>query len=216
MAADRQNEYIDKAMVAYEQAVTCYTNLDLWTKVDSSSNIQAYTQANEDGLDTLKVELFVDKAPAEVATFLYDHFPFVFKEACAGLCGVYREEHKFSDKARLCYVQLVPPAAMVSKRFFHQFDVFVETSENTYANIMTSVDFPDGPAPEGEIKGDNKFQVIICEPVGDDTSRTHLVLVLNLHPGGGIPTAVANAINRSRVTSWETIKQILDGKLYKE
>ena len=209
--ADRQNEFIDKAMEAYEKAVTAYQNLDLWTKVDSTSAVTAFTQESETGLDTLKVEFFVDKPPTEVLPFLYNNYEQVFKQASGDLCGFYNKIHEFSDKARVSHSQFVPPAAVVEKRQTVGFEVLADTAENTVAMIQTSCDFP---APEAEgIMAEVAFQVCIAEPVGGDASRTHFVMVLSLDPKGSIPQAIANAIMAKRVAAWEQIKQTLDGKL---
>ena len=79
---------------------------------------------------------------------------------------------------------------------------------------MTSVDYP-GPENEGS-KGDMKFHVCLFEPVGEDTSRSHVVVVLSIDVGGLMPTAIANQVMKTRVGAWEKIKEILDGKLYKD
>ena len=209
--ADQQNEFIDKAMAAYEKAVTAYQNLDLWKKIDSSSNVTAFTQEGEEGLDTLKVEFFIDKPPTEVLPFLYNNYEQVFKDASGDLIGFYNKIHEFSDKARISHSQFVPPAAVVEKRQQVTFEVLAETGENTVAMITTSVDFP---APEAEgVMADVNFMVCLGEPVGGDASRTHFVLVLSMDPKGSIPQAIANTIMEKRVTAWENIKQTLDGKL---
>jgi len=208
--ADKQNEYIDQAMAAYEKAVSSYQNLDLWTKVDSTSAITAYTQPGAEGLDTLKIEFFVDKPPKDIMNFLYEKWPEVLTQASGDMVGFYNIIHTYSDKARVSHSQFVPPAAVVDKRVTTAFEILADTGENTVAMIFTSCDFE---APEAEGIKATTSQVQIAEPVGEDTSRTHFIMVLNLNPSGSIPTAIANQVMTKRVAAWEQIKQVLDGAL---
>ena len=133
--ADKQNEYIDLAMAAYEKAVTAHQNLDSWSKIDSTSNVSAFTQESEEGLDTLKVEFFVDKPPKDIANFLYEKWGEVLPQASGDLVGFYNILHTYSEKARVSHSQFVPPAAVVDKRHSTLFEILADTGEDTVAFI---------------------------------------------------------------------------------
>jgi hypothetical protein len=87
--------------------------------------------------------------------------------------------------------------------------VNVNTTENTFANIITSVDIDIMDEHPGCTKAETLYHIHICEPVGEDTSRTHLIAVLLQDPKGNIPIAVSNIVTQKRVMLYVKIKEML-------
>jgi hypothetical protein len=210
MVENRGEEFIEKAMTAYEEAVAAYQKLDSWTKIDAEEGVHAFTQAQENGFDALKVEMYIDKPPQAVSNFIFNNWNRIIVETVGDLIDFSDVIHRFNDTAVLYKEKLNSPVGIVDPRILVNFHVHVPTSETTFANVITSVDHAIEEVA-GCVKGDTKYHLHLCEPVGDDATRTHLVAVQHADPGGNIPTAVANAVTKKRVLLYEKLKEILAG-----
>jgi hypothetical protein len=159
-------------------------------------------------MDALKVELYIEKPPQQVATFLFTHWNGLVKDIVGDFLEFSEIIHTFTDTAVVFKDKFISPIGLIEPRVKAEFHVNVNTDENTFANIITTVDVDIGENP-GCTKADTKYHIHICEPVGEDKTRTHLIAVLLSDPKGNIPAAVTNVVLQKRVTLYCKLKDIL-------
>jgi hypothetical protein len=98
---------------------------------------------------------------------------------------------------------------LLSGRDVDTFGVFLDLGSDTYAQIGLTCDTGRPPRP-GYVRADLTGALNLYEPVGEDTSRTHVSYVMMLNPMGSVPAAIVNAILGRRTEIWEKFKERVD------
>ena len=188
----RLEEYMSLVEKAYGEAFEEVQDLSGWEVVRSGTDFVACKKVMSGGYAAIKVDAYISKGTKAVLDLFYDHFG----EHCAEfLPDLFESEIypiRYNDRAKLCYSRVKSPVPGISPRDSLYFSLLLDVGEDSFALIDTSVEADEYPPVPGYVRSILKYSLHVFEPMEDDPSRTHLLVVALADAQGSLPSGLVN------------------------
>jgi hypothetical protein len=200
------DQLIEKASSAFEAAMALYGNLD-WSVSESEGNFTLSRMPSEVGVDSVKVEYFVEGSPRTIGRKLFENISELSARVSEN-AEYYRVIQRFSDDTYSAHFRL-KGVAVVSPREVTVFAAWLEISETTFAIISTSVTLPEVTIGEDAVLGELLYDLHLFN--AGEQSTTQYVYIAKLDPKGSIPSAVVNTKISARGREIRALLDLIKG-----